>query len=90
MPRADLNSTALAFDAHEAQGNSAREREPLRIRLNEDPLDLIERHFLCPPRAGVVRHLRSLLKRPAVLEVGVDHRIGVRLGQGIAGELSVS
>ncbi len=48
---------------------------------NEYPLHLVERDLLCPSiielrrsRAGVVRHLRRSLKRPAVLEVGGDAR----------------
>src|ERR1700691_474232 len=49
------------------------------VASNEYPLHLVERHFLGAPivelrrpRAGVVRPLRGLLKRPAVLEVGGD------------------
>ena len=84
--------------------------------LNRDPLHLVERDLLGPPIiklcracAGMVRHLRGLLKRAAVLEIRgdagrperviadlgrdlgrprspLDHRIGVCLGKGIAGE----
>jgi hypothetical protein len=54
-----------------------------RFRLlwwsHPDPLHLIEAHFLAPPivelrrsRAGMVRHLRRLLQRAAVLQIRRD------------------
>jgi len=85
---------------------------------NENPFHLVERHFLGaavvkPRRArrGMVRHLRGLFERTAVLQISGDargakdvvansrgdasgfgatlnHRIGVSLGQGVAGELA--
>ena len=46
---------------------------------NTDPLHLIEAEFLAPTvvelrraRAGMVRHLRRLLQRPAVLQIRGD------------------
>jgi hypothetical protein len=60
LTRADLNSTALAFDAHEAQGNSAREREAMRIRLNEYALNLVERHFLGSARFAICAAFSSV------------------------------
>jgi len=90
----------------------------VRRRSNQYSLHFVERHFLgaavvelrraC---AGMVRHLRGLLKRPAVFQIRCDasrpkrmvpdfgrdlccpraplnHRVGVRLGQGVAGELA--
>ena len=85
---------------------------------NENPFHLVERHFLGaavvkPRRArrGMVRHLRGLFERTAVLRISGDargakgvvadvggdaagfraalnHRIGIRLGQGGAGKLA--
>jgi hypothetical protein len=87
-------------------------------KLNQHPLNLIQRHFFAAAivelrgaGAGVVRHLRRFLQRPAVFQVRcharrpkrvvadlrrdigrsrspLNHRIGVCLGQGVAGELA--
>jgi hypothetical protein len=52
-----------------------------KVQLNRHSLHLVERHVLGAPiielrrpRAGMVRHLRRLLKRTAVFEVGGDAR----------------
>ena len=49
--------------------------------LNQNPLNLVERHLLGAPivklrraRRGMVRHLRGLFKRAAILQVGSDAR----------------
>ena len=69
-PSAEFFSTAQAF-CHKL---TAYVRP-----LHPDPLHLVEAEFLAPPvvelrraRAGVVRHLRRLLQRAAVLQIRRD------------------
>jgi hypothetical protein len=64
------------------------------VASNKYPLHLVDRHFLGPPivelrrpRAGMVRHLRRLLKRSPVLQIRGDARRPKRMIPDLGGDV---